>query len=150
MTSVTLVRRIAARPSIVFDAVTTAEGMASWWGPDNGPVLVAHSDVRVGGAYCVRFRTANGDEHEARGEYLELVRPERVVMSFRWAEGGVPEEVGNVSRIEMILKAVGDETELVFTHARLCGDPSKASHEQGWSGAIDKLVGQLKTSFANR
>ena len=39
MTSLTLVRRIAARPSIVFDALTTADGMASWWGPDAGPVL---------------------------------------------------------------------------------------------------------------
>jgi uncharacterized protein YndB with AHSA1/START domain len=28
MTSLTLVRRIRARPQIVFDAVTTAEGMA--------------------------------------------------------------------------------------------------------------------------
>ena len=30
MTSLTLVRRIKARPSIVFDALTTAEGIASW------------------------------------------------------------------------------------------------------------------------
>jgi uncharacterized protein YndB with AHSA1/START domain len=32
MTSLTLVRRIAARPSIVFDALTTPDGIASWWG----------------------------------------------------------------------------------------------------------------------
>jgi uncharacterized protein YndB with AHSA1/START domain len=31
MTRLTLVRRIAARPSIVFDALTTAEGIAHWW-----------------------------------------------------------------------------------------------------------------------
>jgi uncharacterized protein YndB with AHSA1/START domain len=48
MTSLTLVRRIKARPSIVFDALTTAEGIASWWGPDGGPVLVAESDPQVG------------------------------------------------------------------------------------------------------
>ena len=51
MTSLTLVRRIAAHPSIVFDALTTSEGIASWWGPDDGPVLTAQSDVRVGGGY---------------------------------------------------------------------------------------------------
>lgn len=39
MTSLTLVRRIKARPSIVFDALTTPDGIASWWGPDAGPVL---------------------------------------------------------------------------------------------------------------
>jgi uncharacterized protein YndB with AHSA1/START domain len=43
MTSLTLVRRIRARPQIVFDAVTTAEGMAQWWGPDAGPVLAAET-----------------------------------------------------------------------------------------------------------
>ncbi len=58
MTSLTLVRRIRARPQIVFDAVTTAEGIAQWWGPDAGPVLVAESDPRVGGRYRVRFRHA--------------------------------------------------------------------------------------------
>lgn len=49
MTSLTLVRRIAARPSIVFDA----EGIASWWGPDDGPVLLAETDIRVGGLFKV-------------------------------------------------------------------------------------------------
>ena len=43
MTSLTLVRRIKARPSIVFDALITPEGIASWRGPDGGPVLVAET-----------------------------------------------------------------------------------------------------------
>jgi uncharacterized protein YndB with AHSA1/START domain len=43
MTSLTLVRRIKARPSVVFDAVTTAAGIAQWWGPDAGPVLIAEA-----------------------------------------------------------------------------------------------------------
>jgi uncharacterized protein YndB with AHSA1/START domain len=142
MTSLTLVRRIAARPSIVFDALTTAEGIASWWGPDNGPVLAAHSDARIGGGYMVRFQTLSGEEHEARGEYLELVKPERVVMSFRWVFGGAPEETGNISRVEMALRAIGSETELTFTHAFL-RDVSKPGHEQGWSGALEKLARRL-------
>jgi len=144
MTSLTLVRRIAARPSIVFDTLTTAEGIASWWGPDDGPVLAAQSDVRVGGDYLVRFRMHDGSEHEARGEYLEMIRPKRVVISFRWAFGGAPEEIGNISRVEMALRAIGDGTELTFTHANLIAasipSASKPSHEQGWSVALDKLV----------
>lgn len=147
MTSLTLVRRIAAHPSIVFDALTTSEGIASWWGPDDGPVLTAQSDVRVGGGYQVRFRMLDGSEHEARGEYLEIVRPKRVVMSFRWVFGGAPEEVGNISRVEMVLRAIGDETELTFTHANLIAartpSATKPSHEQGWSVALDKLARRL-------
>src|SRR5262249_14104663 len=76
MTSLTLVRRIKARPLIVFDALTTPEGIAIWWGPDDGPVLVAETDPRVGGHFRVRFRRLDGSEHESSGEYLEFVKPE--------------------------------------------------------------------------
>ena len=65
MTSLTLVRRIAARPSIVFEALTSPEGIVHWWGPDAGPVLLAETDVRVGGRFRVRFRTLDGIEHES-------------------------------------------------------------------------------------
>ena len=84
MTSLTLVRRIKARPSIVFDALTTPEGIACWWGPDGGSVLVAETDPQVGGRFRVRFRMLDGSEHESSGEYLEVVKPERLSMSWRW------------------------------------------------------------------
>ena len=58
MRSLTLVRRIAARPSIVFEAMTTAEGVAEWFGPDDLPVVRAEMDARVGGAYRVHFPDA--------------------------------------------------------------------------------------------
>src|SRR5579862_9375512 len=132
MTSLTLVRRIAARPSIVFEALTTPEGIASWWGPENLPVTVAEIDPRVGGAYRVRFRTSDGREHEASGECLEVIRPLRVVMSWRWALGGDPEESGRVSRIEIDLRPIETGTELTFTHADLNNVASKDSHERGW------------------
>ena len=101
MSSLTLVRRIKARPSIVFDALTTAEGVASWWGPDGGPVLVAETDPQVGGRFRVRFRMLDGSEHESSGEYLEVVRPERLSMSWRWT-GGV-EDPGELL-VEIIIR----------------------------------------------
>ena len=141
MVCLTLIRRIAARPSIVFDALTSVEGIASWWGPDDGPVLAAQSDARVGGNYLVRFRTQDGLEHEARGEYLELTKPKRVAMSFRWALNGEPnEETGNVSRVEMELRAIDGGTEITFTHSNLSNEISVANHGRGWGYALEKLV----------
>src|ERR1700683_1134782 len=64
MTSVTLIRRSAARRAIVFEALATSEGMASWWGPDDLPVVSAQADPRVGGRFQVRFHTQDGLEHE--------------------------------------------------------------------------------------
>jgi uncharacterized protein YndB with AHSA1/START domain len=145
MTSLTLVRRIRARPSIVFDALTTPAGIAEWWGPDLGPVLLAETDVRIGGQFRVRFRMLDGTEHESAGEYLEIVEPKRLVMSWQWTNGGEPEEAGEMSRIEIDLKRIETGTEITFTHARLRTQASRASHERGWAGALDKLVRHCST-----
>lgn len=143
MTSLSLVRRIHARPAIVFDAVTTGEGIAHWWGPDAGPVLLSESDPRVGGRYRVRFRMLDGTEHESSGEFLEIVRPEHVVMSWRW-QGGL-EDPGE-SRLEIRLRPIPEGTELTLTHAQLHDEDSRRSHEAGWAGSLDKLA----ANFAQR
>ena len=140
MTSLTLVRRIRARPSIVFEALTTPDGIAQWWGPDAGPVLLAETDVRIGGRFRVRFRMLDGTEHESTGQYLEVVESKRLVMSWQWTTGGDPDEGGKVSRIEIDLKRIDVGTEITFTHARLKTEASRASHERGWAGALEKLV----------
>jgi uncharacterized protein YndB with AHSA1/START domain len=76
MTSLTLVRRIAARPAIVFDALATSERVGAWRGPDDLPVLLAKVGARIGDAYRVRFQTRDGAEQEAFGEFFDVVRPE--------------------------------------------------------------------------
>jgi uncharacterized protein YndB with AHSA1/START domain len=136
MTSLTLVRRIKARPSIVFDALITPEGIASWWGPDEGPVLLAETEPRVGGRFRVRFRKLDGSEHECTGEYLDVMKPERLSMSWRWTGGA--EDPGE-SRVEITLRAVAEGTELILTHSRLHDDETRRSHEEGWTGSLDKL-----------
>jgi uncharacterized protein YndB with AHSA1/START domain len=136
MSSLTLVRRIKARPSIVFEALTTPEGIRAWFGPDDGPVLIAETDLRVGGRFRVRFRTLDGREHETAGTYLEVAPPKRLAMSWRWMlGGGDPGE----SRVEFALRATPEGTELTLTHSGLSDTDSSSAHERGWSGALGKL-----------
>jgi uncharacterized protein YndB with AHSA1/START domain len=139
MTSLTLVRRIGARPEIVFAALSTPEGIAHWWGPDAGPVLIADVDARVGGRFRVRFRMLDGTEHEARGEYLEVVYFKRLVMTWQWTVGGEPDERDQVSRVTIDLRPIDSGTELTFTHDQLQTEISSNSHKWGWCGALDKL-----------
>jgi len=143
MTSLTLVRRIAARPAIVFAALSTSEGVAAWWGPGKFPVISARMDARVGGGYRVRFHSGDGREHEAFGEFLEVVAPSRLVMTYAYAVGGEPEEEGRTSLIEIDVCAINGGSELTFTHSQLRNEVSVASHRGGWSGAFAKLVEQL-------
>lgn len=148
MTEAVLVRRIAARPSIVFDALVTAEGIASWWGPDDLPVLTATAEPRVNGRFRVRFRKFDGGEHECVGEFLEIVKPSHVVMSWRWIDGGEPDEraADNTSRLEFRLRAIDTGTELTLIHSALRTEVSARSHEGGWAGALEKLLRQYPGS----
>jgi uncharacterized protein YndB with AHSA1/START domain len=143
MSEVTCVRRIAARPATVFDALTTAEGMAAWWSPDDGPVVYAASDPRVGGRFRIRFRKVDGSEHECSGEFLEVEQPRRIVMSFEWTSGGVPEERDRVSRVELHLRLIDTGTELTVTHTGLYNESSAANHRSGWGASLDKLTRRL-------
>jgi len=136
---VTLVRRIRARPEIVFDAFSTVEGLTSWWGPEDVPVISAEADVRIGGLFRVRFPTADGRIHECCGQFLEVRWPELIVMSWRWTEGGEAAEQGRTSRVELRLRPIDGGTELTLLHANLHGDASAQSHAGGWEGALQKL-----------
>lgn len=140
MSEVTCVRRIAARPATVFDALTTAEGMVSWWSPDEGPVICAASDPKVGGRFRVRFRKLDGSEHECSGEFLEIEKPRRIVMSFEWTSGGVPEERERVSRVMLHLRLIDTGTELTVVHSALYDESSARNHSGGWGASLDKLV----------
>jgi uncharacterized protein YndB with AHSA1/START domain len=141
MSSLTLVRLIKARPLIVFDAVTTAEGIAQWWGPDAGPVLLAEADPQVGGRYRVRFlRLLDDTQYECSGEFLEIVRPQLVVLSWHWKDG-LPEP--GESQVRFTLKAVSEGTELTLIHSQLRDEEGRLSHTDGWSGALNKLQAHL-------
>ena len=140
MTSLSLVRKIQARPSIVFDLISTPEGMTAWWGPDDFPVLSAEADVRVGGRFRVRFETEDGLQHVCAGEFLDIKAPERIVMSWQWMSGGEAEEGKAVSRVEIHLRPISIGTELTLTHAALQNEASRISHMGGWTGALDKLM----------
>jgi uncharacterized protein YndB with AHSA1/START domain len=85
----------------------------------------------------------DGQEHEAFGVYLEFTPPTRLVMTWNYASGGEPLEAGRASRIEADLRATAAGTELTFTHSLLRDAASVASHTNGWTGALAKLVDRL-------
>jgi len=134
-TTLTLTRRIAARPAVVWEALTTSEGVSAWMGPDDGPVLTAEADPVVGGRFRVRFRMLDGSEHESSGEYVEVDPPHRLVMTWRW-QG---DEDEGTSRIEITLTPVEGGTELTFIHSQLADEATRDGHAEGWNGSLDKL-----------
>ena len=132
--SVTLVRRIKALPAAVWAAITQPDLMLKWWGPDAGPTLSVVADVRPGGRFSVVFRLLNGEEHNPTGIYQEVVPEKKLV--FTWNLPGTPEPV---SLVTFLLKPFDGGTELTLTHEHFPDEDTRVSHEQGWSGLLDKL-----------
>ena len=57
-------------------------------------------------------------------------------MTWRWLGG---EEAAGESLLEFDVRALPEGAELTLTHSRLPDEAARASHQDGWSGALDKL-----------
>jgi uncharacterized protein YndB with AHSA1/START domain len=68
---------------LVWKAHTEPERVARWWGPRKYSTEVIELDVRPGGKWRYINRNADG-EHPFRGEFLEVVPPEKLVWTFMY------------------------------------------------------------------
>jgi uncharacterized protein YndB with AHSA1/START domain len=137
--SVTIVRRIKARPAKVYAAITQPELMLRWWGPDAGPTLHAEADVRPGGRFSILFRLLNGEEHNPTGIYREVIPDRKLVFTWEWP--GMPERE---SLVTFVLEPFDGGTVLTLIHENLADEAARGSHDQGWRGLLDKLQDFLK------
>ncbi len=83
-TELEMSRTFNAPREVVFAAHTKPEHIKQWWGPRNTTVVSAEIDFRVGGKWRFVLRSSNGTEHAFRGEYREIVAPERLVNTFEY------------------------------------------------------------------
>jgi uncharacterized protein YndB with AHSA1/START domain len=136
--SLTIRRRLDAPPAQVYAAWTDPKRMVRWWGPGAAEAHFAEADPRVGGRFRVKFRTADGEEHDVRGIYREVVPNRRLV--FTWAWRTMPERE---SLVTVALQSEGEGTLLVLTHEQFFDEPARDRHEYGWNAALDKLESYL-------
>ena len=69
---------------LVFEAHSSCEHMSNWWGPRKYEVASCEIDFRPGGKWRVVHRGPDGEEHGFRGEFREIVRPQRIVWTFEY------------------------------------------------------------------
>jgi uncharacterized protein YndB with AHSA1/START domain len=126
-TSVERVVRIAAPPETVFSYLIDPQKMVRWKGSK------AELDPRPGGIYRVTMPGQN----VARGEYVEVRRPERVVFTWGW-EGDINLPPGS-STVEVTLTPDGDGTLLRLVHRDL-PELGRKTHAEGWEHFLDRLA----------
>jgi uncharacterized protein YndB with AHSA1/START domain len=107
---IVMTRVFDAPRDLVFEAHTSCEHMSRWWGPRRYEMASCQMDFRPGGAWRIVHRGSDGSEHGFRGEFREIVRPERIVWTFEYE--GMP---GHVSVDTLTLEEADGKTTLTAT-----------------------------------
>jgi uncharacterized protein YndB with AHSA1/START domain len=79
-----LTRVFNAPRALVFKAYTDPRLIPQWWGPRGHATVVDKMDVRPGGLWRFVQTDHEGTVHAFRGEYREIVPPERLVDTFEY------------------------------------------------------------------
>ena len=128
---------IAHPPAQVWAALTTAEGLASWFGDE------ATIDLRPGGPARMTF--GNGHTVSMRVERVE----EPAVFGYTWQIFGLPEDDPRRTYVEFTLEPAGSGTRLTVTEsgfAQLPADAHRKAYDgntQGWASELGELVKHL-------
>lgn len=124
----------------VFAAWTTPDIAQRFIHPENQTSEI-QMDVRTGGTFRIRMATDDGD-YIARGSYLEVTPPQRLVMSWRWEEDDPAEEYDSLLTLEF--NELDGATEVVLRHEKLANVESAKRHEGGWTTMLEQLLPVLK------
>ena len=143
-------RTFAAPRTLVWDACTRCEHLPHWYGPRSQAMMSCESDLRVGGRFRYVLRGPDGMDHGFRGEFLEIVAPERVVNTWEW------EPMPGHGSVETATFEERDGRTTITVHVRF----ATAEDFAGWhqSGAtsgmsesydrLDELVARLQGARA--
>lgn len=128
---------LAHPPAKVWAAITTAEGLASWFGN------TAEIDLRPGGD--MRMTWNEGCAADIRVERVE----EPTVFGYTWPINGLPDDDPRRTYVEFTLEPVGAGTRLTVVEtgfAQLPDDLHKEAFEGnvgGWKSELGELVEYL-------
>jgi uncharacterized protein YndB with AHSA1/START domain len=120
--------RLDAPPEEVFPYLVEPDRYVRWQG------VKADLDPRPGGV----FRVWMDADSVARGEYVAVEPPNRVV--FTWGWEGNPDIPPGSTTVELTLEPDGDATILLLRQTGLPDGASAAMHEEGWTLFIGKLA----------
>ncbi len=130
-------RVLRTTPEKVYRAFLEAGALAKWLPPYGFTCAVDHLDARVGGSFRMSFQNfSNGNAHSFGGEYLELVRNERIRYTDKFDDPNLPGEM----EVTVSLVPVVCGTELYITQS---GIPQVIPLELcylGWQESLAQLA----------
>jgi uncharacterized protein YndB with AHSA1/START domain len=134
---------IAAPPERVFEALTDARQLATWWGGDDAyRTRDWRIDARPGGTWSARTTDPFGRDGTIGGTILTLDAPHRLEYTWRASWEGDAE---SVVRYELEPADVDGRpgTRLTVTHDVPAGITAAAHSAFGWAGVVVCLARSL-------
>jgi uncharacterized protein YndB with AHSA1/START domain len=83
-TEIRMTRVFDAPRELVFEAHSSCEHMSNWWGPRKYEFASCEVDFRPGGKWRIVHSSPGEEDQGFRGEFREIVPPERIVWTFEW------------------------------------------------------------------
>lgn len=137
-----LTRRVAAPPEVVFRAWTDAKHLKEWWGPKGFTNPVCEVDARVGGAMRIHMRAPDGVVYPMTGRFVEIDRPHRLVFATAALDGEGRAMFEVLNTVAFTEVDGGTEISLVARVASTTPAAPRylAGMSQGWSQSLDRLA----------
>jgi uncharacterized protein YndB with AHSA1/START domain len=138
---ITITRVFDAPRATVFRAWTDADQLAQWWGPKGFTNPVCEVETRVGGAIRIHMRSPDGSVYPMKGEFREIVPPERLVFTNIALDAAGNHIIEGLTTVTFA-ETGGKTTMTLHTRGRAVVDYAVAylqGMEMGWTGSIDKL-----------
>ncbi len=140
---VLVITRVFDAPrSLVFQAWTDPQHLVNWLGPQGFTGKILKSELRPGGAYRYYMRDPQGGDHWQQGIFREIVEPERLVLTYAWADAN-----GNPTRPETILTVTfedqGGKTKLTLHQAVFESVTARDEHNFGWNSSLNRFADYL-------
>jgi uncharacterized protein YndB with AHSA1/START domain len=130
-------RIICAPREKVFRAWTDPKQAVQWWGPKSYPATFLEMDVRAGGRWVGKLRSAaDGSVLSHRGEFREIVEPSLISFTFQWDEEG---ERGMETLVTLTFEDLGSSTRFTLLQTPFITATERDSHVEGWNSALDRL-----------
>ena len=131
-----VIQRVFDAPrELVWKVMIDPERVTNWWGPHGYTTTVVEMDVRPGGRWRWINHTTGGEDAPFKGEYLEVVPPERIVQTQIFDVPGFDDR-GAINT--MTLEDLGGRTKLVARSRFPSVDDLESALSMGMiGGALD-------------
>lgn len=135
---------------LVFKAWTDPELLKKWYAPNGCTIAFTHIDIREGGTFASCIKTPAYHDCRTKGEYKEIVYPEKIVYSMTSTDEhgneAEPEALGmhpewpKTTLVSVTFEDIEGKTKLTLRQTASEDLAKETGAHPGWLQMLDRLA----------